>query len=161
LAAAPFSLDTSTNRATTVYSGDSKVQSIETPSGQKIQVNLPGSAIFGSGGSGVLGALNQLIADFSAGTASASAPSDTAALTTALSQVSLQRSVLNTSLSRINQTSTYAQTEQSQLAAQQGTLVSADVTTIATQLKSAETQHQALLAVMSSLGTTNLFSFMK
>ncbi len=55
----PFTLDTSTNPTTANYGGDNSVQYVETPSGQKIQVNLPGSAVFGSAGTGVLGALNQ------------------------------------------------------------------------------------------------------
>ncbi len=46
----PFTLDTSTNPATANYNGDSSLQYVETPSGQKIQVNLPGSAVFGIGG---------------------------------------------------------------------------------------------------------------
>jgi flagellar hook-associated protein 3 FlgL len=61
----PFTLDTTTNPATAAYNGDTNVQYVETPSGQKIQVNLPGSSVFGSGSSGVLGALNQLIFDYS------------------------------------------------------------------------------------------------
>jgi flagellar hook-associated protein 3 FlgL len=158
----PFSLDNSATPATLMYSGDSNVQSIEIPTGQKIQTNLPGSAIFGGGGStGILTALNQLIADFQGGAASATVASDTSALTTALGQVSAQRSVLDNSLNRLQQTSTYAQTEATQLTAEQGTLVSSDLATVATQLKSAEMQHEALLSVMSALGGTDLFSYMK
>ena len=157
----PYSVDTATVPATTTYSGDSVVQYTETPTGQKIQLNLPGSAIFGSGSSGLLPVLNQLIADFSSGTASASATSDASALTAALSQVSSQRSILGSSLSRLQQTSTYAQTEVSELTAEQGTLVSADLATVATDLKSAETQHQALLSVTAALGSSNLFTYIK
>jgi flagellar hook-associated protein 3 FlgL len=157
----PYSVDTTTVPATTTYSGDSVVQYTETPTGQKIQVNLPGSAIFGSGSTGLLPVLNQLIADFSSGTASASAASDASALTAALSQVSSQRSILGSSLSRLQQTSAYAQTEVSELTAEQGTLVSADLATVATDLKSAETQHQALLSVTAALGSSNLFNYMK
>jgi flagellar hook-associated protein 3 FlgL len=62
----PYTLDTSTTPATANYSGDNNVQYVETPNGQKIQVNLPGSSVFGAAGTGVLGALNQLIADFRA-----------------------------------------------------------------------------------------------
>lgn len=158
----PFSLDTTTTPATVVYSGDSNVQSIETTTGQKVQTSVPGSAIFGAGASsGVLTTLNQLIADFQSGTANASVVTDTSALTTALGQLSSQRSVLDSSLSRLQQTSTYTQTDETQLTAQQGTLVSADVATVATQLQSAEMQHQALLSVMTALGGTDLFSYMK
>ena len=152
----PFSLDTSTSPATTSYAGDTIVQHIETPSGQQIQVNLPGSTIFGGTGSGVLGALNQLIANLSNGTASSA---DSSALTAALGDVSEQRSVLDSSLSRLQSTSSYAQTEESQLQAQQSALVSADTVSVATQLKSAEVQNQALLSVMSALQKLNLFDY--
>ena len=53
----PFVLNTSTTPATVSYNGDNNLQFIETPNGQKIQVNLPGSAIFGTSSSGVFGAL--------------------------------------------------------------------------------------------------------
>ena len=157
----PFTLDTSTSPATTSYVGDSKLRYVETPSGQKIRTNLVGSDVFGSGGTGVFGALNQLIADFSSGTASASAVADTATLSAALGQLSTQRSVLDSSLSRLQATSSYAQTEESQLRVQQGSLVSADPVSIATQLKSAEVQRQALMSVMSAVQKNNLFDYLQ
>jgi flagellar hook-associated protein 3 FlgL len=161
--APPFSLDTTTVPATTIYSGDQDVQSIETPMGQKIQVSVPGSAIFGGGGPGVLTALNRLIADISGGAATATVTSDSSALNASLGQISSQRSILDSSLNRIQQTSTYTQTEESELTVQQGALVSADMASVATQLSSTETQHQALLSVMNALGSSNndLFSYMK
>jgi flagellar hook-associated protein 3 FlgL len=157
----PFSLDTSTNPATVTYSGDNNVQSVESPNGQKIQVNLPGSAVFGSAGSGVLGALNQLISDFSGGATTATITADTSSLTTALGQLSPQRSTLDSSLSRLQSTSTYVQTEESQLKVAQSSLVSADPAAVASQLSTAETQHQALLSVINALGSSDLFSLMK
>jgi flagellar hook-associated protein 3 FlgL len=157
----PFTLDTTTNPATANYNGDANVQYVETPSGQKIQVNLPGSTVFGAAGSGVLGALNQLISDFSSGAASATLTADTGTLTTALGQLSSQRSVLDSSLSRLQSTSTYMQTEESQLTVAQSNLVSADPAAVASQLSTAETQHQALLSVINALGSSDLFSLMK
>ena len=159
--AAPFTLDTSTTPATAIYNGDANVQYVETPSGQKIQVNLPGSAVFGAAGSGVLGALNQLISDFSGGATTAALTADTGALTTALGQLSSQRSTIDSALSRLQATSTYAQTEESQLKVAQSNLVSADPAAVATQLSQAEVQHQALLSVINALGSSNLFSLMK
>ena len=156
----PFTLDTSTTPATTTYNGDASLQSIETPSGQKIQVNLPGSDIFG-GASGAFTALNQLIADLSGGAASATLTADTSALTTSIGQVSNQRSILDSSLSRIQSTSLYTQTQEAQLKGQQNSLVAADTATVATQLSSAETQHQALLSVMSAVQKTNLFDYLQ
>jgi flagellar hook-associated protein 3 FlgL len=158
---APFTLDTTTNPATANYAGDSNIQYIETPGGQKIQTNLPGSAVFGSGGSGVLGALNKLVSDFSSGAASTTLTTDTSALTSALGQLSSQRSTLDSSLSRLQSTNTYAQTEESQLKVAQSNLVAADPASVASQLSSAETQHQALLSVINALGGTDLFSLMR
>ncbi len=157
----PFTLDTTTTPATTTYVGDTNLNYIQTPSGQKIATNVAGSDIFGSGASGVFGALNQLIADLSGTTASASAGAATGTLSAALGQVSAQRSLLDGSLSRVQATSTYAQTEESQMKVQQGTLVSADPASVATQLRAAEVQNQALMSVMTALHKTNLFSYIQ
>ncbi len=159
--APPFTLNKATNPATANYTGDNNVQYVETPNGQKIQVNIPGSAAFGSAGSGVLGALNQLISDFSGGATTATITADTGALTTALGQLSSQRSTIDSSLSRLQSTSTYVQTEESQLTVAQSNLVSADPAAVASQLSQAETQHQALLSVINALGSSDLFSLMK
>jgi flagellar hook-associated protein 3 FlgL len=156
----PFTLDTTTTPANVSYAGDTLVQTIETPGGQTIQTNLPGSVIFGSGTSGALGALNQLIADITSGAPSSSLAADSAALTNALDQVSTQRSLLNGSLSTIQSTSNYAQTQEAQLKAQQSSLVAADPATVATQLKSNQLQYQALLSVITALQKVNLFDYL-
>jgi flagellar hook-associated protein 3 FlgL len=159
--AKPFSLDTTTTPATVIYSGDAIVQSIETPGGQRIQTNLPGSSIFGSGSSGPLAALNQLILDFTSGASPAGLAADNAALTDALGQVSTQRSVLNSSLSTLQSTSNYAQIQEAQLKAEQSALVASDPATVATQLKSTEVQYQALLSVVTALQKVNLFDYLR
>jgi flagellar hook-associated protein 3 FlgL len=154
----PFSLDTSTSPATTTYAGDNSVQSITTPTGQAIQVNLPGSSVFAP----VLNALNQMIADVSSGAPTATLTTDSNALTTALGQLSTQRSVLDSSLSKLQSTSTYTQTQAAQTTAAQSSLVAADTGEVATQLSASETQHQALLSVISGLQQqTNLFGYLR
>jgi flagellar hook-associated protein 3 FlgL len=124
-------------------------------------MNLPGSSIFGSGNSGALGALNQFLADLSTGAPSTSLAADSTALNDALSAVSTQRSILNGSLSTLKSTSNYAQTQEAQLKVQQSSLVAADPAAIATQLKSNQTQYEALLGVISSLNKVNLFDYLK
>jgi len=157
----PFALNTSTTPATVTYAGDTNVQFLETPSGQKLQVNLPGSTIFGSGNTGVMGALSQLAADISGSASTATITTDTSTLKTALDQLSTQRSVLDGSLSQINSSNTFAQTTGSQLEIAQSGLVSANPETVASQLSSAETQHQALLSVISTLDSQqDLFQMM-
>jgi len=158
----PFTLNTSTTPATVTYAGDTNVQYLETPSGQKLQVNLPGSTVFGSGSTGIMGALSQLAADISGNASTATITTDTSTLKTALDQLSTQRSTLDSSLAQMNSSNTFAQTTESQLEITQGGLVSANPETVATQLSSAETQHQALLSVISTLGNQeDLFQMMR
>lgn len=153
----PFTLDTSTTPATVTYNGDTASQTVVTPTGQSIQTSVPGSSLFGA----VFTALNQLVADLSSSNPTTAAAADQPALTTALSQLSGQRAVLDSSLSRLQSSSTYAQTQESSQKVEQGSLVSADTATVATSLSSVETQHQALLSVVSALEQqSNLFDYM-
>ena len=158
----PFTLNTAVTPPTATYAGDTNVQFIEVPGGQKLQINLPGSSVFGSGTTGIVGALSQLIGDISSGASTSSITTDTAALNTALGQLSDQRSTLDSSLSRLNSATTFAQTTESQLIVAQSSLISANPEVVATQLSSAETQHQALLSVISNLGNQeDLFQLMR
>jgi flagellar hook-associated protein 3 FlgL len=154
----PFTLNTAASPAVATYQGDSNVEYLETPNGQKIQLNLPGSQVFSGGGTDVLGTLNALIADFSSGTASPTAQSDTQALSSALSQVTQQRVILDNSLTRLQSAETYTQSEVTQLTSSQTTLLQADVGQIATQLSTAETQQAALSQVIATLGKQSLFN---
>ena len=154
----PYTVDASGNAT---YNGDANSSYTQTPGGQKIATSMPGSAIFSASGADVLTTLNNLIADFSSGSISSSAQSDLNELTAGLANVSAQRSVLDGSLNTIQQTSTYASTDKTNLAATQSSLVSADTATIATQLSAAQTQSEALMSAMSSLGSKSLFDFMQ
>ena len=157
----PFVLDTTTSPASVTYKGDAQIQRIETPGGQRIQTNLPGVNVFGDNSGGALAAINKLIADLSSGPNPSAAGADSAALSAALTTVSTQRTILDNSLSTIRSTQSYAQTDETFLKAQQSTLTAADPVVVATDLKSAETQHQALLSVMSAIQQVNLFSYLK
>lgn len=157
---APFTLDTTTTPATVTYAGDNNVQALVTPEGQKIQTSLPGTTIFGSGSTGVLGVLNQLVADLTSGAPSANISADGTALTDALNSVSTERSFLNASLSTVESTSTYAQTQEAQLKVQQGSLVASDPVAVATGIKANQTQYEALLGTISTLQKSNLFDYL-
>ena len=157
-ATAPYTLDTSTSPAVATYQGDTSVDYLQTPNGQKIQLNVPGSQIFSSPGNDVLGTLNALVADFSSGTASSTAVSDSQALSSALSYVTQQRVVIDNSLTRLSDAETYTQSESTQLQAAQTTLLQANVAQVATQLSTAETQQAALSQVIATLGKQSLFN---
>ena len=156
--AAPFSISNATTPATATYNGDANVNYLQTPNGQRIQLNVPGDQIFMAGGTtSVLGVLNQLVADFASGTPAGTSVSDTTALSTALNFVSQQRVVVDNSLTRLTAATDAASSEQTQLTAAQTTLMQADVAKISTQLSMAETQQTALEDVISQVGAGSLF----
>ena len=160
----PFTLSTATNPATTTYNGDNVTNTIQTPDGQKVAMNVPGSSVFMSSSGNLLATLNRLVSDLgavAAGTGStASIQADSSALTQALGVVSTQRAGLDSSLTRLMTSSTYSSTQLATYQAQQSTLLSADPASVATDLKVAEVQQQALLGVTSALeGAQDLFNY--
>jgi len=157
----PFTVDTSTVPATTTYNGDSNAGAVTTENGQQIQTGLAGSAVFAAPGADVMSALNNLVADFSSGTPSPTSSADIGVLQVALSNVTQQRSILDSSLVRLQSTSSYAQTDAVNDTAAVGTLVAADPATIATQLSSVETQNQALMSVIATVEKQSLFDMIQ
>jgi flagellar hook-associated protein 3 FlgL len=145
-----------------VYNGDTDVNSLVTPNGQSIQLNVPGSQIFTAGGNNdVFGALNSLIADYSSGTVDTSkSVSDLNALNTALNYVSQQRVTIDNSLTQLNTATSAATTDQLQMTTVQTNLMQADVPGLSTQLSLAESQQSALESVIAALdsSSTNLFN---
>ena len=159
---APFSTSTTTSPAVTTYSGDQDVNYLETPSGQKIQLNVPGSQIFlASGSSSVFAALNSLVADYSSGTVNTTqAVSDTEALSTALSNVSEQRVTIDNSITQVTAASDAVSNVETQLTTAQSNLMQASYATVSTQLSLTETQQTALEDVIAELNSSSndLFS---
>jgi len=152
----PFTLDSTSTPAVATYNGDSKTVSTVTPYGQSVQVSLPGSTIFQP----ALDSLNQLQADIAAGNTSA-IEADTTAVTAAMSNVSLQRSVLGSSMSQLTSLSTYVQTQATDATAAQSAIITADPAAVATDLSTSEVQHQALLSVIASVNKTDLFDLLQ
>lgn len=152
-AAIPFS----SSSGVTTYNGDSDLNYLHTPSGQKIQLNVPGDQIF-LGASSVFRTLNSLVADYSSGTVdSAQAEADTKALTAALNYVSQQRVTIDNSITQLTAASGAIMAEKTQLTAAQTNLMQADLATVATQLSLAKTQESALESVIAQLGSGSLF----
>jgi flagellar hook-associated protein 3 FlgL len=158
----PFATSTATSPAVTTYSGDEGVNHLQTPNGQKIQLNVPGDQIFlGAGSNNVFEALNSLIADYSSGTIDTSqAASDTAALGKALNYVSQQRVTLDNSITQVTAASDAVTNVQTQLTTAQTNLMQADIAKVSTQLSLSETQQTALEDVIAQLNSTSndLFS---
>ncbi len=159
---APFSTSNATSPAVTTYNGDQDVNYLESPNGQKIQLNVPGSQIFqGNGTNNVFGALNNLVADYASGTVNTTqAVNDTTALSTALNYVSQQRVTIDNSITQVTAAASAVTNVQSQLTSAQTNLMQADVATVSTQLSLSETQQTALEDVIAQLNSTqnDLFS---
>lgn len=159
---APFSTSNAMSPSVTSYNGDSGVNYLQMPNGQKIQLNVPGNQIFlGSGTTSVFAALNNLVADYSSGKVNTQqAVTDTAALNTALNYVSQQRVTLDNSITRLTAATDAVTSQQTQLTAAQTNLMQADVPQVATQLSLNETQQTALEDVIAQLGSVqnSLFS---
>ena len=155
---APFSISNATP-VTVTYNGDQDVNYLETPGGQKIQLNVPGNQIFdGAGANSVFAALNSLVADYSSSTLDVSqAISDTQALGTALNYVSQQRVTIDNSTTQLTAASSAVSAEQTQLTAAQTNLMQADLAKVSTQLSLSETQQVALEDVIAKLGAGSLF----
>jgi len=160
--ATPFTTSTATSPATTTYNGDEDVNYLETPNGQKIQLNVPGDQIFsGSGANSVFGALNNLVADYASGTVDTTkAIDDTQALGTALNYVSQQRVTIDNSITQLTAASDAVTSDQTQLTTAQTDLMQADVAQVSTQLSLSETQQTALEDVIAQLdsASNSLFS---
>jgi flagellar hook-associated protein 3 FlgL len=158
----PYSLDSTATPNTATYNGDTVTSYVTTPNGQKIQTNIPGSQIFGDSTNNVLQTLNNLVADFSSGTASATAISDTTDLNSALNYVSQQRVIIDNSITQLQIAQSYTQAQGTQITSAQTNLMQADVAQVSTQLSTAETQQAALTQVVNILEKNNgdLFSLL-
>jgi flagellar hook-associated protein 3 FlgL len=159
----PFTQSSTTSPATTTYNGDNNVNYLETPSGQKIQLNVSGSQIFlGSGSNSVFGALNALVADYSSGTVNTSqAVSDTEALNTALNYVSQQRVTIDNSITQLTAASDAVTNQETQLTTTQTDLMQSSYATVSTQLSLAETQQTALEDVIAEVNSASQDLFSK
>jgi flagellar hook-associated protein 3 FlgL len=159
---APFSTSNASSPATTTYKGDEDVNYLQSPNGQKIQLNVPGDQIFSASGSNsVFGALNSLVADYASGTVNTTqAVSDTEALSTAMNYVSQQRVTIDNSISQVTAASEAVTSNQTQLTSAQTNLMQADVAQVSTQLSLSETQQTAIEDVIAQLdsASNSLFS---
>ena len=157
----PFVQNTLTSPQATTYAGDQALQYTTTENGQKIQTNVPGSAIFDAAGSSVFQALNKVVADFNSGGVGETVAADSSALTNALNTVTTQRTIVGASLAQVEATSSYAQTDAAQQAAAQSSLISVNTASVATSLSNTETQAQALESVIATLEKGSLFDYVK
>ena len=146
--------------ASSGYQGGTTVNSLVTPNGQSIQLNITGDKIFSATGNDVLATLNRLVSDFSTYPASSTSVADTQQLTQVLNYVSGQRVIIDNSITRLTSAQSAAQSESTQLLSAQTDLIQADYAKVATQLSASEAQQTALSQVISTLGKGSLFDYL-
>ncbi len=159
----PFTTSSATTPSVTSYNGDQDVNYIETPNGQRIQLNVPGSQIFtASGTNSVFGALNSLIADYATGSVNTEqAVSDTQALGTALNYVSQQRVTIDNSITQLTAATGAVTSQKIQLTTAQTNLMQADAAQVSTQCSLSEKQQTALQDVIAQLDSSSNSLFSK
>lgn len=152
----PFAPDASGN---IVYNGSAATDSITAPGGTAIQTSLAGSDVFAATGANAFQALTDVIAALQTGNTSSST-NLLAGLRSSLDTVIAQRSLLNTSQSRLSNESDYVTQQVTNLKAQQSTLLSADTPTLATELSAVTAQRSALLSTIAAVQKGSLFDYL-
>ena len=126
---------------------------LQAPTGQGIQLNVPGDHI-SLGTISVFGTLNNRVADFQRGRVN---PTQAQALTSELNYISQKRVTIDNSITQLSAASEAITSEKTQLMASQNDLMQADLAAVATQLSLSKTQEAALESVIAQLGSGSLF----
>ena len=155
---APYTASSSSSSGYT-YNGNDNVNSVAVGDDMSIQVNLPGSQIFSSSSSDVLGSLSSLVSALQSGSTT-DIESATAAVSTALNFVSQQQVFYSNAESQLDSQETYLQQETVNLTSQQNSLVGVDEAQAATELSQAETANSAAEAAAAKVLPNTLLNYL-
>lgn len=139
------------------YNGNTDVNHVSVGSGYQIAVNQPGSQLFSSPGNSVFLALNNLI---QAVQSNGDIQTAVTALTSAGDYLSAQRVFYGNAMDQVQSQTTYLNAAKLQIAQQQNSLAGADLTAVASNLTSAQTDEQAALAAIGKLSQNSLFNYL-
>lgn len=154
----PYTADSSSSTGYT-YNGNSNANSVAIGDALNVQVNLPGSQIFSSSGSDVIGALSSLVSALQSGNSTQIA-SATTAITSAISTVSQAQGFYSNAQSQLNSQETYLQQDTVTLTTQQNNLIGVDEAQAATELSQAETANSAILAAAAKVLPNTLLNYL-
>lgn len=142
------------------YQGNSGVNQTTIGDGTQVSTNIPGDQIFINPNGNVLGSLTQLVTALQSGTTSDIADA-TAAVSSAITNVSQQRVVYAGTVNQINEQESYLSQETISLTSQQQALTGIDTATAITNLTQAQTAHSAVLAAAAKVLPTSLLDYLK
>lgn len=154
----PFALDASQPDGVK-YNGNAGVNSVTIAQGNSIAINVPGSQLFTNPSGDVLGSLNGLITALQTNTGLAAANTN---LSTALTQITNQRVFYGNAAQQFQAAQTSVNSDQVTVAAQENSLVGANLATSITSLEQASTATSAILSATSKILTTlSLLDYLK
>jgi flagellar hook-associated protein 3 FlgL len=154
----PFVLD-NTQPNGVKYKGNANVNTNQISPGQKVAVNLPGSQIFTNPAGDVLGALNGLITAVQTNSGLAAASTN---LDKAFTLLTTQRVFYGNALNQFQSAQTFLNSDKTQLAQQENSLVGADLAASITNFEQATTATNAILNATNQILTTlNLLNYLK
>lgn len=141
------------------YNGSANVNSVAVGDQVSVQVGLPGSQIFSSSSTNVLGSLSNLVSALQSGNSSSIATA-TSGVTDALNYVSQQQTFYTNAENQLNARETYLQQETVNLTSQATSLVGVDMAQAATNLSQAETDNNAAMAAMARVLPNTLLNYL-
>jgi flagellar hook-associated protein 3 FlgL len=136
------------------YVGNAGSNSIAIGNGYNLQVNLPGSQVFGTPGSDVFQAMHDLTSAMSSNAGISAAVNE---VTDAFNHVTGQRVFYGNGLNQISAQQTLLASQNLQLSSQENTLVGADITKAASDLVNAQAARTATLTAIGRIPPTSLF----
>ena len=141
------------------YAGDNNREVLGLVSGGSIPASVPGSSVFVNGASSVFSAMDTLIAQLQSGS-TMGAGALVGSMRASLDNVLQQRQTLDSSLTALGTETNYQTTEQTNLRANQSSLLGADTVSLATDLSQTSTQRSALLSTIASVEKGSLFDYL-
>jgi flagellar hook-associated protein 3 FlgL len=140
------------------YKGNSGINSVTLGNHFALQTNLPGSQVFSAAGGDVFQSIQDLINSLESGTGIDTAVTE---LGKASNSIDAQRVFYGNALNQLSAQQTYLGTETAQLAQRQNTIGAADLSSVISNLTTAETAHQATLQAVGQTARIDLFDFIK
>jgi len=154
--AAAYIADTSSPSGI-AYQGNSNSNQVEVGNNYYINANVPGSSIFGDGTNGVFKAMSDLI---SAVQNNSGIDSATAAINTAINQVSTARVQYGNAMNQLTSSQGILNNEHVQFQQQISNLSATDMAQAASEFATAENSRNALLDVIAKANGTDLFDYL-
>jgi flagellar hook-associated protein 3 FlgL len=137
----PFTLNTATNAVT--YNGNTGTTSVQISNGSSISTSLPGSQLFANAAGSAFGALQDLYSSLVSGNNIGTAVNE---VSSAISQVGVQRVFYGNALNQINSTENFLNQDTINLSSQANALIGVNPATAATNLSQAQLANQAVIS---------------